>query len=136
MLSYYEKEEWILECRVSLHVYNIAYDEDSNDTTPSKRNNSNNIVGYLRKWNEAEIEYRKQELEMRKQQLKPDEEKFELEKKERMQKLENEKQEKKLMFDLLKKCLGRGFNLQLYKYKTMFCIHWTKILSCQWTLHN
>jgi hypothetical protein len=38
---------------------------------------------------------------MRKQQLKPDEEKFELEKKERMQKLENEKQEKKLMFDLL-----------------------------------
>ena len=43
---------------------------------------------------------------MRKQQLKPDEEKFELEKKERMQKLENEKQEKKLMFDLLKKCLG------------------------------
>ena len=106
MLSYYEKEEWILECRVSLHVYNIADDEDSNDTTPSKRNNSNNIVGYLRERNEAEIEYRKQELEMRKQQLKPDEEKFELEKKERMQKLENEKQEKKLMCDLLKKCLG------------------------------
>jgi hypothetical protein len=45
----------------------------------------------LRERNEAEIEYRKQELEMRKQQLKPDEEKFELEKKERMQKLENEK---------------------------------------------
>ena len=77
----------------------------------------------MRERNEAEIEYRKQELEMRKQQLKPHEEKFELEKKERMQKLENEKQEKKLMFDLLKKCLGRGFNLQLYKYKTMFCIH-------------
>jgi hypothetical protein len=64
MLSYYEKEEWILECRVSLHVYNIAGDEDSNDTTPSKRNNSNNIVGYLREKNEAEIEYRKQELEI------------------------------------------------------------------------
>ena len=39
-------------------------------------------------------------------QLRTDEEKFELEKKERIQKLENEKQEKKLMFDLLKKCLG------------------------------
>jgi hypothetical protein len=59
MLSYYEKEAWILECRVSLRVYNIADDEDSNDTTPSKRNNSNNIVGYLREKNEAEIEYRK-----------------------------------------------------------------------------
>ena len=40
-----------------------------------------------------------------------------------MHKLENEKEEKQLMFDLLKKCLGRGFNLQLYKYKTIFCIH-------------
>lgn len=106
MLSYYEKEEWILECRVSLHVYNIAGDEDYNDPTSSKRNSSNNIVGYLREKNEAEIEYRKQELEMRKQQLKLDEEKFELEKNERMQKLENEKQEKKLMFDLLKMFRG------------------------------
>jgi hypothetical protein len=93
MLSYYEKEEWILECRVSLRVYNIADDEDSNDTTPSKRNNSNNIVGYLREKNEAEIEYRK----------------IWLEKKERMHKLENEKEEKQLMFDLLEKVFRERF---------------------------
>ena len=79
--------------------------EDSNEATPSKRG-ANNIVGYLKEKHETEINFRKQELEVKKQQLKLEEEKFELEKQERMQKLENEKQGKKLMFELLKKCLG------------------------------
>ncbi|CAC5362005.1 NID [Mytilus coruscus] len=72
----------------------------------TKKISSINNVGYLREKNEAEIDFRKQELDVRKQQLKLDEEKkIELEKQERLQKLENEKQDKQLMFDLLKKCL-------------------------------
>ncbi|XP_076082240.1 uncharacterized protein LOC143052943 [Mytilus galloprovincialis] len=81
-------------------------DDDSNDATPSKRNSSGNIVGYLKEKNDAELIYRRQELEVKKQQLQLEEEKFKLEKHERMQKLENDKQEKTLMFELLKKCLG------------------------------
>ncbi|XP_071162592.1 MAP7 domain-containing protein 2-like [Mytilus edulis] len=81
-------------------------DDDSNDATPSKRNSSGNIVGYLKEKNDADLIYRRQELEVKKQQLQLEEEKFKLEKHERMQKLENDKQEKTLMFELLKKCLG------------------------------
>ncbi|VDI10902.1 Hypothetical predicted protein [Mytilus galloprovincialis] len=82
-------------------------DDDSNDATPSKRNSSGNIVGYLKEKNDAELIYRRQELEVRKQQLQLEEEKFKLEKQERILKLENDKQEKTLMFELLeKKCLG------------------------------
>ncbi|VDI11511.1 Hypothetical predicted protein [Mytilus galloprovincialis] len=71
-----------------------ASDDDSNDATPSKRNSSGNIVGYLKEKNDAELIYRRQELEVKKQQLQLEEEKFKLEKHERMQKLENDKQEK------------------------------------------
>ncbi|CAC5378086.1 unnamed protein product [Mytilus coruscus] len=81
-------------------------DDDSNDATPSKRNSSRNIVGYLKEKNDAEMIYKRQELEVRKQQLQLEAEKFKLEKQERIQKLENDKQEKTLMFELLKKCLG------------------------------
>ncbi|CAC5375867.1 unnamed protein product [Mytilus coruscus] len=38
-------------------------DDESNDATPSKRNSSGNIVGYLKK-NEAEMVYRRQEFEV------------------------------------------------------------------------
>ncbi|CAC5407087.1 unnamed protein product [Mytilus coruscus] len=69
-------------------------DDDSNDATPSKRNSSGNIVGYLKEKNEAEMVYRRQELEVKKQQLQLEEDEFQLEKQERIQKLENDKQEK------------------------------------------
>ncbi|CAG2244685.1 unnamed protein product [Mytilus edulis] len=81
-------------------------DDDSNDATPSKRNSSGNIVGYLKEKNDAELIYRRQELEVRKQQLQLEEEKFKLEKQERILKLENDKQEKNNVCELLKKCLG------------------------------
>ncbi|XP_052083542.1 cilia- and flagella-associated protein 251-like, partial [Mytilus californianus] len=77
-------------------------DDESNDATPSKRNSSGNIVGYLKEKNEAEMVYRRQELEVKKQQLQLEEDKFQLEKQERIQKLENDKQEKALY---LGKCL-------------------------------
>ncbi|VDH94033.1 Hypothetical predicted protein [Mytilus galloprovincialis] len=41
-------------------------DDDSNDATPSKRNSSGNIVGYLKEKNDAELIYRRQELEVKK----------------------------------------------------------------------
>ncbi|CAC5382841.1 unnamed protein product [Mytilus coruscus] len=84
----------------------ISSDDESNDATPSKRNSSGNIVGYLKEKNEAEMVYRRQELEVKKQQLQLEEDKIQLEKQERIQKLENDKQEKTLMLELLKKCLG------------------------------
>ncbi|CAC5404317.1 unnamed protein product [Mytilus coruscus] len=56
-------------------------DDDFNDATPSKRNSSGNIVGYLKEKNDAEMIYKRQELEVRKQQLQLEEEKFKLVKK-------------------------------------------------------
>ncbi|CAC5358678.1 GTPase IMAP family member 4 [Mytilus coruscus] len=79
-------------------------DDDSNDATPSKRNSSGNIVGYLKEKNDAEMIYKRQELKVRKQLLQLEEEKFKLEKQERIQKLEKLMTNKKktLMFELLK----------------------------------
>ena len=92
-----------LEC-----LYLFLDDGETSDacSTPTKRSNNNQIVGYLREKTQQEMDKRKQDIEMRKEELKLQKEKFELERQERLQKLETEKQEKKLMFELLNKCLG------------------------------
>jgi hypothetical protein len=54
-----------------------------------------------------EKQSREEELSLRREQLNFERERFELEKKERLQKLEIEKQQSKMMLELFAKCLNK-----------------------------
>ena len=84
-------------------------DDENCDGTPVKRSASstNNIIGYLKEKNENEVSLKKEEINIRKEELRLEREKFELDRQERQQKMEAEKQEKKLMLKLMTKCIGQ-----------------------------
>ncbi|XP_052090746.1 putative uncharacterized protein DDB_G0271982 [Mytilus californianus] len=70
---------------------------------PKKSKSSNNILSYLQEKKEVEMEIRKEEMEMKKQQLQFEREKFELEKNERRQRMDIERQEKMMIFEMFRK---------------------------------
>ena len=82
-------------------------DDENCDGTPVKRSASstNNIIGYLKEENEVDL--KKEEINIRKEELRLEPEKFELDRQERQQKMEAEKQEKKLMLERMTKCIGQ-----------------------------
>ena len=84
-------------------------DDENCDGTPVKRSASstNNIIGYLKENNENEVNLKKEEIDIRKDELRLEREKFELDRLERQQKMEAEKQEKKLMLELMTTCIGQ-----------------------------
>ncbi|XP_069109972.1 uncharacterized protein, partial [Argopecten irradians] len=74
--------------------------------TPRKKKDQG-VIEYLREKAEGERDMKKEELEIRKEEVKLQRERFELEKEERSQRLAIEKEEKNLMFELLRKCLSK-----------------------------
>ncbi|CAC5396109.1 unnamed protein product [Mytilus coruscus] len=78
------------------------------DIRPKKSKSSNNILSYLQEKKEVEMEIRKEEMEMKKQQLQFEREKFELEKNERRQRMDIERQEKMMIFEMFRKLADKN----------------------------
>ncbi|CAC5389772.1 unnamed protein product [Mytilus coruscus] len=75
---------------------------------PKKSKSFNNILSYLQEKKEVEMEIRKEEMEMKKQQLQFEREKFELEKNERRQRMDIERQEKMMIFEVFRKLVDKN----------------------------
>ncbi|XP_062571216.1 MAP7 domain-containing protein 2-like [Saccostrea cucullata] len=77
--------------------------KDDECGAPKRKNSQTCIVDYLKEKTELEMKTKNDEMEFRKEQLKLEKARFDLDRQERMQRMEIEKQEKLAFIDLLKK---------------------------------
>ncbi|XP_061181155.1 MAP7 domain-containing protein 2-like [Saccostrea echinata] len=77
--------------------------KDDECGAPKRKNSQTFLVDYLKEKTEMEMRTKSEEMEFKKEQLKLEKGKFDLDRQERMQRMEIEKQEKLAFIDLLKK---------------------------------
>lgn len=83
-------------------IYFLFFTDDESDI-PKRRNSQTYLVDYLKEKSEMEMATKRTELELRKEELRLQKAQFDLDREERLQRMEIEKQEKIAFMDLLKK---------------------------------
>lgn len=81
----------------------FSFFTDDESDIPKRRNSQTYLVDYLKEKPEMEMATKRTELELRKEELRLQKAQFDLDREERLQRMEIEKQEKIAFMDLLKK---------------------------------